>query len=187
MNNIEVEERALLTKNEYGRISQLLKREGEDLGQDDKNVFFYIFPDKLIKLVDEITQDKAKIVYKSNHIANSRSLEEIEVSIDRNDFAKFVDIFNKLMLTDKILQSFQQRHNYAYHGCEIALKYSDSWGFHLEAEMVVNERKEIAAAKNKLKSIEEQLGVKFLSKEELRTITSKHEAGYERGEKDEKS
>ena len=65
---IEIEFRAVITKKKYNWLGSFLARKGKDLGEDDKNVFFFIMPDKLLKVVDEKSKKKAKVVLKMNKI-----------------------------------------------------------------------------------------------------------------------
>lgn len=44
---IEIEMRAMFDKNKYEELKSFLDSNAVDLGQDDKDVYFYIFPDKL--------------------------------------------------------------------------------------------------------------------------------------------
>lgn len=47
-------------------------------------------------------------------------------------------MFINLGFTD-IQNTFQKRHNFIYKEVELALKFSDTWGYHLELEVVVND------------------------------------------------
>jgi len=180
MNNIEVERRSFLSEEKYKELITILEQNAVSLGQDDKNVVFYVFKDKLIKVVDEKSKGKAKIVYKSDHICNSNSLEEIEIPISPNDFEKANLLISKILTADTVLHSFQQRHNYSYKGTEIALKYSDTWGHHVEIEVMVNNADKAEEAEKKITSVAADLGLKLLSNKELAEFSQKAESGYKR-------
>ena len=56
--NIEVELRSQFKRSDYERLYKYLKENAKDLGEDDKEMHFYIFPDKLLKVVNNITKQK---------------------------------------------------------------------------------------------------------------------------------
>ena len=99
-------------------------------------------PDKLLKVVDNISKNNAKIVLKLNKIGKGSDFEEIEIPIGREQINDFVKILNALGFTDNIMHSFQKRQNYVYKGVEVALKHSEVWGYHLELEIMITDIKE---------------------------------------------
>ncbi|MGM0482828.1 MAG: hypothetical protein ACQEP6_03140 [Patescibacteria group bacterium] len=175
---IEIEFRSIFDKEKYDKVESFLKEKAEDLGADDKDVYFFIMPDKLSKVVDNISKGNAKIVTKLNKIGKGDSFEEIEIAINREEVEKAVIMFKSLNLTENIMHSFQQRHNYQYKGVELALKYSDVWSYHLEMEIVVNDPKKEEAAKKKLYAVAEELDVHIMTDEELTEFTQKAEEKY---------
>lgn len=52
---IEIEHRALLNEEEYRQLGPFLRAHGEDLGEDDKDVHFFLIPDKLLKVTNNIS------------------------------------------------------------------------------------------------------------------------------------
>jgi hypothetical protein len=78
------------------------------------------------------------------------------------------------------MRSFQKRDNYLYKGVEIALKWSVAWGYHMELEVVVNNKKKQLFAEKKIYSVADELGVKVMTNEELMKFTKKAEEDYER-------
>ncbi len=175
---IEIELRSIFDKKKYDEVEKFLKEKAEDLGADDKDVYFFIMPDKLSKVVDNISKGNAKIVTKLNKIGKGDSFEEIEVAIDREDVEKAVNMFKSLNLTENIMHSFQKRHNYLYKGVELALKYSDVWSYHLELEIVVDDPKKEEDAKKKLYSVAKELDIHIMTDEELTEFTQKAEKDY---------
>lgn len=175
---IEIEFRSIFNKEKYDMLEKFLNENTEDLGADDKDVYFFIMPDKLLKVVDNVSKGNAKIVTKLNKIGKGDSFEEIEISIDRKDVEKAVNMFKSLNLTDNIMHSFQQRHNYLYKGVELALKYSDEWSYHLEMEIVVDDPNKETDAKKKLYDVAKELDVHIMTNEELTNFTQKAERDY---------
>ena len=140
--NIEIEFRAIFGENDFDRLKEYLDLSAENIGEDDKDVFFCIMPDKLLKVVDNISKNNAKIVLKLNKIGKGSDFEEIEIPIGREQINDFVKILNALGFTDNIMHSFQKRQNYVYKGVEVALKHSEVWGYHLELEIMITDIKE---------------------------------------------
>jgi predicted adenylyl cyclase CyaB len=176
-NIIEVERRAIIKKDQHDKLTDFLAKEAKDLGKDDKDVVFFVYPDKMLKVVNNVSKRTAKIVYKSNKIGNDCALEEIEVTISPSEFEDAIKLFSNLDYETKI-PSFQKRHNYLYKEIEISLKYSDNWGYHLEMELVVknSERKDEALAK--IERVAEELNIKLMSNEEIKAHTDKIEKKF---------
>lgn len=175
--NIEVELRSIFDESKYKELEEFLTKNAKDLGEDDKDVYFFILPDKLIKAVDNISKNTAKIVLKLNKIGEGSGFEEIEIPIQRESVEKAVKLFMSLGLNE-IQRSFQKRHNYQYKEAEIALKYSETWGYHLELELLVESKDKVSEAEKKLHSLAEELGVKVMTDQELRDFTQKKDAEY---------
>lgn len=79
MNNIEIEFRAKITKEKYDSLNHFLINNAQDLGEDSKDTLFYILPDKLFKVVNETSKNKAKIVLKDNRLGNGNNFGEWEI------------------------------------------------------------------------------------------------------------
>jgi adenylate cyclase class IV len=149
--------------------------QAKDLGEDDKDVYFFLLPAKLLKTVNNISQKSAKIVLKLNKIGQGSDFEEIEIPIKQEDFDKATRVFSELKIADS-MRSFQKRHNYLYKGVELALKWSEDWGYHLELEVVVNDLSEKENAENIIFSVAKELCVELMTDEELRNFTAAAEA-----------
>lgn len=178
--NIEVELRSLLSEKEFNDLNAFLLKHGKDLGKDDKDSHFFIFPDKLLKVTDNITKNNAKISLKLQRIGLGSDFEEIDIDIPRAEVSKAVKMFD-LLGFKKYLYSYQNRHNYEYKGIEFAVKYTASWGFHCEMELMVSDRKEVPEALEQLHRVASELGLKIMTEEELKEFLAKIETGWERG------
>ena len=180
--NIEVEFRAVIKEEKYNKLKSFLSKNAQDLGTDDKDVCFYIFPDKLLKVVNNISQNSAKIVLKLNKIGLGSAFEEIEIKIDDKDIEKANFLFDCLGYQE-VINSFQKRQNFLYKGVEIALKYSDDWGYHLEMEILINDINDQEKAEKKIFKIADELGVHLLSDDELKKIVFIIEEKYRNNNK----
>lgn len=178
---IEIEMRAMFSEKKFNSLKKFLDYQAKYLGQDDKDVHFYIFPDKLLKVTDNISKESAKLTLKLNRIGQGTDFEEIEFPIKREDIEKAVKMFSSLEMTDNIIHSFQSRHNYMYKGVELALKFSSEWKHHLELEIVVEDESEKKEAENKINAVAEELEVKIMSEEELKEFVKKVETEKKKG------
>ena len=164
--NFEIEMRALLSEEEYTSLLDRLSAEATDLGADDKKVWFYVLPDKLLKVTHNVSAGNGKVTLKLNRIGQGSSFPEIEYKIDEADVPKAVAIFDQLgfeaLIEPKIL-----RHNFIFENVELAVKYSASWGYHVELEQVVNREEDRDAAEAAIKAVGDKLGLKIMTEEEL--------------------
>jgi predicted adenylyl cyclase CyaB len=179
--NIEVELRTLLDEKRFVDLNNFLLKNGEDLGEDNKDTHFFILPEKLIKVTDNISKNNAKITLKLQKIGVGSDFEEIEVFFVREHSDKAVRIFNELGFKN-YMYSYQSRHNYLYKGIEFALKYTESWGFHCEMEIMVNSKKEVDKTMKNMKKVAKELGINIMEDTELKKFTAKLESGWNRGE-----
>lgn len=181
---IEVEFRSMFNKKEYGRIKEFLENNAVDLGEDNKDVHFFIMSDKLLKVVDNVSKNNAKVVLKLNKIGKGSDFEELEIPIERKHATDFTKVFSSLDFTDNIMRSFQKRQNYLYKDVEIALKYSDVWGYHLELEIVITDAKDKELAEKKIKEVANELNIKLMTDQELVEFTKKAEEEHKMKNKD---
>ena len=178
---IEIELRSLLDKRKYAALKKFLDTNAKSLGKDDKDVYFFLLPDRIVKAVKNVSQKTAKIVIKLNRLGKGRSdFEEIEIPISPLDFDKAVKLFSSLRF-DQIQNSYQKRQNYLYEGVEIALKHSDSWGYHMEFEVIIDDLSKKNEAERKIYQVANKLGVKIMTEEEITEFAQKIDAQYKKG------
>ncbi len=178
---IEIELRSTFDEKKHNELKEFLDKNAKDLGEDDKDVYFFLLPDKITKAVHNVSKKTSKIVIKLNRIGRGTSdFEEIEISINSSNFDKAVKLFSALPF-DQIQNSYQKRHNYLLEGVEIALKWTDSWGFHMELEIMVDDKAKREDAENKIRKVAEKLGVQIMSEEELKDFTEKVDENYKKG------
>jgi adenylate cyclase class IV len=175
---IEIEYRARFNKTKFEKIKKSLSRIARDLGKDDKDVYFFIFSDKLLKVTNNISKKTAKITLKLNKIGKGSDFEEIEIPINQKDINGAVKLFSQIGSHESVIRSYQQRHNYLYKGVEIALKYSKNWGYHLELEVVIINKKKRQAAERLIFTVAKELDVKLMTEEELVSFVEKIEIKY---------
>jgi len=176
---LEIEYRAQLSESEYATLADLLSERGEVLGPDCKHIWFYVLPDKLLKVVHNISHDTGKVVVKGNRIGAGAAFPETELPIAAEDVSTAVRLFDALGLGSYVHDAYNERHNWRYRGVEIAMKWSEAWAHHAEFEVVLPDdagADEIAQAQALIGSVAEQLGVRLMTEEELAEFTRQFEA-----------
>ncbi len=78
---VEIEMRARFTKETHDQLVTRLKTDGEDLGTDDKHIYFYVLPDQLLKVTDNTAAGTAKITLKGSKIGQGAAFAETEFAI----------------------------------------------------------------------------------------------------------
>ncbi|MFJ3909546.1 CYTH domain-containing protein [Streptomyces vinaceus] len=176
---IEIEMRARFDKDAHEQLVERLTREAEDLGCDDKTIHFYVLPDQLLKVTDNIAAGSAKVTLKASKIGQGAAFPETEFAIGREDVPAAVRIFNALGFEDTMHQAFNQRHNFRFRGVEIAVKWSDAWGHHAEFEVLLDDEASATArdeAVARIGAVADELGVHLMTEEELAEFTAAFEA-----------
>ncbi len=178
---IEIEMRAMFDKNKHNELKNFLNKNAEDLGEDNKDVYFFLLPNKFAKVTNNISNKNAKMTLKLNRPGRGSSdFEEIEYPIDQVYFDKAVELMSNLPFKE-IQNSYQKRHNYLYKGVELALKFTQTWGYHLELEIVVDDKANQKDAEKKIGDVAKELGVQILSEKDLDKITKRIDAEYRKG------
>ncbi|RJR24749.1 CYTH domain-containing protein [Candidatus Microgenomates bacterium] len=178
---IEIEMRAMFDKNKHDEIKVFLDEKAEDLGEDDKDVWFFLLPDKFAKVTKNESKGTAKMTLKLNRPGRGSSgFEEIEYPISPDDFDKAVKLFSNLPF-DERQNSYQKRHNYLYKGVELALKFTETWGYHLEFEVLISDSTRQKEAEKKICKVADELGTHILSEQELDEITKRIDEEYRQG------
>lgn len=172
----EIEFRARFSKEKFNALKNYLDEYAKCLGENNKDCYYYIFPDKLLKVVNNTSKKTAKISLKLNHIGNGAAFPEMEVYFSPQQFDTAKLLVDSLGLPAKVMHGPQQRIDYRYKDCEIALKYSDAWGYHLEIEQVVKTKEEQPKAEEKIRKVADELGVRLMSEEELKRFTQEAES-----------
>jgi predicted adenylyl cyclase CyaB len=175
--NIEIEFRAKFSKKKYDSLLRFLSAHAEDLGADDKRVWFFTMPDKLLKVTHNISSKSGKITLKLTKIGKGSHFEEIEFPIGENSVGKAIELFSKLG-HKYLFEPVIRRHNYGYKGVELALKYSKTWKYHLELEVIISSLKQKKDAEKKIHGVARELGVKIMSEKELWQFTQHVEKTY---------
>jgi adenylate cyclase class IV len=177
--DIEIEMRARFTEEVRDRLVARLEADGEDLGPDDKHIYFYVLPDQLLKVTDNTAAGTAKITLKGSRIGQGAAFAETEFAIARDDVPAAVKVFNTLGFEAAMHEAFNLRHNYRFDGVEIAVKWSEAWGHHAEFEVLLpDDAPETARAEaaDRITAVAAALGVALMTERELADFTAAFEA-----------
>ncbi|GHJ28567.1 hypothetical protein TPA0910_30000 [Streptomyces hygroscopicus subsp. sporocinereus] len=176
---VEIEMRARFDEEAHDRLFARLQQEATDLGCDDKHIYFYVLPDKLLKVTDNTAAGSAKITLKHSKIGQGAAFPETEIAIAREDVPAAVQVFNALGFESQMHQAFNRRHNYRFRGVEIAVKWSEAWGHHAEFEVLLDDNASDAArqeATDRIFAVAKELEVTLMTEQELADFTAAFEA-----------
>lgn len=165
---IEIEKRGLLTKERYNQLLTFLGEYAKNLGEDDKDVIYYIYDDKLLKVVNNLSKGNAKVSLKMNELGGGVATKEIEVFFDQKDFFNIKEIFDTTSQAKQIIEGNQKRKNFMYKGCEIAVKWSKDYGYHFEIEKTTDDEKSIDILEKEINFIVDELGIISMTNDEIK-------------------
>ena len=165
---IEVELRGLLSKQSYNRLLGFLISNASNIEHDDKIVDYYDYVEGILKVVDETSRTQAKISLKVGDEFSGLGMDEYDVHLgSTDDIASCKKILNSLGYKIKST-TLQKRINCTYEDVEFAIKHTRDWGYHFEAEVLVNNRSEVAIANDKIKKVCRNLDITVMNEDELR-------------------
>ncbi|MER6302213.1 hypothetical protein ABT247_21995 [Kitasatospora sp. NPDC001539] len=176
---VEIEMRARFDKETHAQLMDRLRKDGEDLGDDAKHIYFYVLPEQLLKVTDNTAAGTAKITLKGSKIGQGAAFSETEFAIAREDVPAAVKVFNALGFEGAMHEAFNFRHNFRFQGVEIALKWSEAWGYHAEFEVLLDDGASDAArdeASAQIIDVAAELGVTLMSEQELADFAAAFEA-----------
>ncbi len=161
MQNIECEVRALITEEQYKALLSRLKKESEDLGEEEQVTYYF---DSKEDLRIQQNTHYAKVWLKKGELHDDHR-EEIEIKVPREDFEKLEQLFLALGYNVSI-KWFRKRHSFKWHDIDIALDHTRGYGFILEVEKIttVATQEETVAY---LKAYLNELGLAPTPKEEF--------------------
>lgn len=181
----EYEERAFLTDESFLRIKQILDEKSARKTIDNKQSFFFVLPDVNVSIASSAKETKVK--YKGGQLGKGNGFEEIEYTIDHHSLESATTLFTRL-LKIKPQASFQFRINYVIDDLEVALKYTQMWGFHIEVECVytasstIEQQQRQQECYTKLKGFADNLGFRYITDEEMAIFTEECKQEKNRGE-----
>lgn len=170
---IEVEIRGLLDYGEYRRVLKYLHTHSDSGRSDDKIAYYYSLDGGILKLVNEYSNKKAKLSLKIGNEFKGNGMKEYELyfknSVSMSDCQRLLQkIGYKIKSVVK-----QKRMNFLYRGVGLSLKHTRDWGYHFEAEILVNNPQQVPGAKKKLYFVCKELSIHPMSSDELFNFISR--------------
>jgi len=148
---IEVEIRSFITEEKYGELIERLKREGEFLGEDCQETYYF---DAKEDLRIQRNNSFSKIWMKKGKIHDEQR-EEIEIRFSRDDFEKLENIFLSIGFSVSV-KWFRKRHSFRWQGIDVAVDFTRGYGYILELEKMADEgskEKSLGLLKRKMKAL----------------------------------
>ena len=118
---------------------------------------------------------------KLGRVSESDSFEEIEFYLDYNQRKQGERLMESFSPKD-IQTVYQFRDNYQYKGIDIAIKYTQSWGFHLELEKIIQNESEKEMAESEIRNLANELGCTIMTTTEVKEYTQKMDTGHNYGQ-----
>lgn len=170
---IEVELRGILSLAQHRQLLAFFKKHGQDYEEDNKVAHYFNYVDGILKVVHEQSKNSYKLSLKQGNEYAGMGLEELEVFLpSEEDFSRALSLLERLGFAMKSTVP-QRRVNVMYKGVNFAIKYTPSWGYHFEAEMMVETFDETGRAHDYIKGVCEELGIEPLSESQLRDFVAK--------------
>jgi adenylate cyclase class IV len=174
--SIELEFRAKISEEKYLEVREFLNKNAFDEGDDSKDTYFFIWQDKFAKVVYNRNKHTAKASMKIGRVGEVASFEEIEFPMEIKSVDEIVKLF-KVFEPKDIQYVFQFRRNYQYKKVSLALKYTHSWGFHIELERMITNESERSKEEKIIQSVADELGLVLMTNEELKKYTADIDSG----------
>ena len=175
MNNIEVEVRSFISKEQYEQLLDFFKQNAKFLKEDYQETFYFDCEQDLrIQKNDYFS----KIWMKKGKIHDDHR-EEIEIKFHKDDFEKLEKLFLSLGFNVQI-KWFRKRFEFQWEDITVCLDFTRGYGYIIELEKMCseeNKEKEFELLKQKLTSLDinitskEEFNKKFLDyKENWKTL-----------------
>jgi adenylate cyclase class IV len=180
-NTYEYEERAFLTEEDFFRVKELLEKQSLTRALDNKLSYFFVLPKQNLSIAQ--SEKKCVIKYKHGTPGIGNGFSEFEIPVDTKDCEQTIGMF-KLLLGIEPHLSEQFRINYVLkNNIEVALKYTETWGFHLEIEKTYSEDTDLPLAKQEVEKIANELKIHLITDPEMKAFRANFDAsGKPKGE-----
>lgn len=161
------------TKDEQDQfLKQVIDLGAKDLGENNTENIFYLADTYQLKVSKMLSKNKAKIALKSRELG-ADSGKEIEIHFPLEDAASAESIIDTLIPDRSKIPTEQSRHDFLLDDIEIAVKYSQDWGYHVELEQMVSEEEDIEGALERIEALAKKLKVSTLTVDEAKARISK--------------
>ncbi len=183
--NFEYEERAFLAEDHFLQVKEQLDSLAQVVKTDNKTSYFFVLPNVNVSIA--ASASKTVVKYKGGQLGRGNGFEEHEFSIEPNALPEALRLFTSLLKLEPQV-SVQFRINYDLgNNVEVALKYTQMWGFHLEIEKLYSAATDEDKtgkqhqAQQELEALAQKLGISFITDEEMETFKEECKQGLNRG------
>jgi len=180
----EYEERAFLTEDQFLSVKEQLEQLATSRQIDNKTSYFFVLPDVNVSIAS--SAKKTVIKYKGGQLGLGNGFEEIEIPIASTSLNDAVKMLTTLLKVEPML-SEQFRINYQLPGdIEVALKYTQTWGFHMEVEKTYEHSSDLDTekqqAKKALDDLAQKLDISYIDDQTMDASKKAWAAGEQFGE-----
>jgi len=181
----EYEERAFLSEDDFLRVKKYLDRAATKTELDNKKSYFFVLPDRNLSVA--VSKAKSVIKYKSGQITKGNGFEEHEFPFDSTSLTDVIGLLSSLLEIEPQYSEQFRINYYLDNKIEIALKYTETWGFHIEIEKVYQAKNEKdletskKLAQKDVENVAKLLDVKLITSDDIENFTKECEAGINRG------
>ena len=179
---IEVEQRGPLTRNEFVKIKSFLDKNAKFILKKERLSFMY-FRDKIPKDVEEIKDDPIdlrirvtnkdpEIIIKYGLFGRCDNRKEISLPIPLDKVEEAVELLKAMGWVETVAYA-TKTYTYQYRGIEFALVEIKNFGYTYEAEILVEEGKNIEGIRDKIKSVCKELSLRDYKKGEFENQCNK--------------
>lgn len=183
--NYEYEERSFLDEENFIRLKNYFDTHHSRMSMDNKQSFFFVMPDVNVSIAS--SEKETKVKYKGGQLGMGNGFEEVEFRINPESLGEAIHLFSSL-LSVAPQESYQFRINYVLdNNIEIALKYTEMWGFHMEVERTYAASSELSAnieknaAKDELMIFAKKLNFAYIDDKQMKKFKGQCERGKNRG------
>lgn len=181
----EYEERAFLNERSFLNTKNKLDTLALKNELDNKTSYFFVLPDINVSIAS--SSSKTVVKYKGGQLGKGNGFEEHEFKIAPESLPQALALFASLLkISPQISEQF--RINYFLENkIEVALKYTQTWGFHLEVEKTytandsADENYKKTEAMKSLEALAEELDIHYITDSEMEQFKQDSEAGIVRG------
>lgn len=180
----EYEERAFLKEDQFLSVKDKLEQVATSHEVDNKTSYFFVLPDVNVSIAS--SPKKTVIKYKGGQLGLGNGFEELEIPFSATALHDAVKLFTTLLKVEPML-SEQFRINYTLsNDIEVALKYTQTWGFHLEVEKTYEHSEDVEnhkmQAKQALDALAKELGISYIDDATMDVSKKAWAAGEQFGE-----
>ncbi|MBU3896995.1 MAG: CYTH domain-containing protein [Nanoarchaeota archaeon] len=152
MKDIETEVRSFLTKEQYDKLLDFFKKNGEFVKKDYQITYYFTGEQDLRIQKNDFF---SKIWLKGGKIHDDFR-KELEIICKKEDFKKAEELFTSLGYEIKI-KWFRDRQEFKWEGIDVMIDFTKGYGYIIELEQMCSENekeKVIAMLKEKMKKLE---------------------------------